>query len=251
MTKIEKDIDRIQRIVDDAAKALDRKISALLVDSSEAAGDRMALARALSMRAEIGRAFEGFTQTTGEALKLYQDAAKESVAALVEQGIDVSYLQSDLQLVNAMIATKRSEIAGLSMATQSKVHEAIYMGAVVGQSKTDLLGTIEQLVIGQTDARGNPMRNYVATIARTGYMEVDAVVQRTKAQEAGIEKFKYVGSTVRDSRKWCVQHVGKVFTLKEIQEWESQNWAGKKAGDPFVVRGGWNCMHHFRAIIEK
>jgi hypothetical protein len=36
------------------------------------------------------------------------------------------------------------------------------------------------------------------------------------------------------------------MTEKQIRNiWNSQTWQGKKPGDPFVVRGGYNCRHMF------
>ena len=81
-------------------------------------------------------------------------------------------------------------------------------------------------------------------------LEVDSVILAKKAEEFGITKFKYAGSLIKDSRKWCVDHVGKIYTLEEIENWESQKWQGKKSGDSFVVRGGWNCRHRWLPVVD-
>ena len=42
---------------------------------------------------------------------------------------------------------------------------------------------------------------------------------------------------------------GKTYTKEEIEEIWSGSWAGKISGDPFVVRGGYNCRHRFRGVF--
>ena len=245
---LELNLMRIERMLLTAATTLNDTLASIV---AEGVTGELAIQRALAMQANIAAAFAEYDAAAGAAVATYAQAARDSADALIAMGVPAVFVQEDADLLLAMMQNVRSEIAGLSLQTQASVTESIYTGAVTGMSKMDMVANIKQLVLGQTDKRGNPMLMHAQTILRTGYMEVDSVVQRKKAGEAGIETFKYVGATVRDSRPWCVEHVGKVFTLAEIKEWESAQWAGKKQGDPFVVRGGWNCTHHFRAAIVE
>jgi hypothetical protein len=59
-------------------------------------------------------------------------------------------------------------------------------------------------------------------------------------------RYRYSGGIVAESRPFCRQHAGDVLTEAEIRRiWSSQTWAGKQPGDPFVVRGGYNCRHQW------
>jgi len=247
--------DQIATRLAKSAEDLNRKIAGLMQsmpdDGTALLTDELSLQRALAMRAEVARQFGAYTGDANAMLTTYfTQSAKDSAAYLTSIGVDAAFTQSDADLVDAMLTSARAEIASASMASQAKIAELIYVGAVTGANKADLLQNIQQLLIGQTDKRGMPMTIHAQTIARTGYMEVDALVQKKKAKEAGLDKFKYLGGTVRDSRKWCVDHVNKTFTRAEIEQWEQSQWQGKKNGDPFVVRGGWNCLHHFRAVLD-
>ena len=42
----------------------------------------------------------------------------------------------------------------------------------------------------------------------------------------------------------------KTFTEEEINSKWQGSWAGKAPGDPFIVRGGYNCRHHWLPIVE-
>lgn len=75
-------------------------------------------------------------------------------------------------------------------------------------------------------------------------MDFDGVFIRHRGRQAGLKRFKYTGSLVRDSRKFCVSNLDRIFTEEEAkQKWANESWSGKRSGDPFVVRGGHRCRH--------
>jgi hypothetical protein len=91
---------------------------------------------------------------------------------------------------------------------------------------------------------GSSMNDTVSREMHDKVMDFDAVFIKHRAKQAGLKKFKYSGSLVAESRDFCIQHQGQIFTEEEAQrKWSSQSWSGKRSGDPFVVRGGHNCRH--------
>jgi len=80
-------------------------------------------------------------------------------------------------------------------------------------------------------------------------MDFDATFIKHRAQQAGLNKFKYTGSIVGNSRDFCIRNVGRTFTEEEARsKWSGERWKGKRAGDPFVVRGGHNCRHFWLPV---
>ena len=78
-------------------------------------------------------------------------------------------------------------------------------------------------------------------------MGFDGQFAKYRADELGLTHYKYSGTTVRDSRDFCRRNVNKVYSEEEIRRiWSTQTWNGKAQGDPFVVRGGYNCRHHWQ-----
>lgn len=62
----------------------------------------------------------------------------------------------------------------------------------------------------------------------------------------------YEGGLIDNSRNFCIEKNGKVFTEEEIQGWENQTWVGKNEGyDPFTDCGGYNCRHRLRWISKE
>ena len=101
------------------------------------------------------------------------------------------------------------------------------------------------------DKVGNNLRRYATAYAHDSLMQFSASANISIANEVGIEKWKYYGDSIRDTREWCRDHAGRIMTTEEIREdWANHDWKGKAAGDPFIVRGGYNCRHHWQAVID-
>ena len=93
---------------------------------------------------------------------------------------------------------------------------------------------------------GGGMYQTVSQEAHDSVMDFDGVFTIHRAKQAGLKRFKYSGTLIANSRDFCVRHVGETYTEEEIRSiWSSQSWSGKRAGDPFVVRGGERCRHFF------
>lgn len=96
------------------------------------------------------------------------------------------------------------------------------------------------------DRAGNNLRRYAYQQMHDGINQFSRSFTQATAQRAGLTHYEYYGSLIRDSRDWCVRHVGKVMSIEEIrEEWASNDWKGKSPGDPLIVVGGYNCRHHF------
>lgn len=82
---------------------------------------------------------------------------------------------------------------------------------------------------------------------------VDNAYTLLATRASGVEaRFRYVGGIIAESRPFCRQHDGRTMTEAEIRRiWSTQNWQGKSPGDPFVVRGGYNCRHMFVPVRDE
>lgn len=75
-------------------------------------------------------------------------------------------------------------------------------------------------------------------------MDFDGVFIRHRGRQAGLDRYRYTGTLVSESRDFCIRNVDRVFTEEEAKSvWASQSWSGKRSGDPFIVRGGHRCRH--------
>lgn len=88
------------------------------------------------------------------------------------------------------------------------------------------------------------LRDLTNKTVEQAVMKFDGAYTVGKARRNNIKRFRYSGGIINTSRGWCQEHEEQVYTEDEIYAlWDSSSWAGKEPGDPFVVRGGYNCRH--------
>ena len=108
------------------------------------------------------------------------------------------------------------------------------------------------------DRAGENMKRYAGQILNDSLRDFDATLNFNKAQDAGLTFVKYYGDVIPTTRDICRNIVNGVikpkrkdglFTIDEVRRlWTSRSWSGKKAGDPLVVRGGYNCRHQWSYV---
>jgi hypothetical protein len=108
------------------------------------------------------------------------------------------------------------------------------------------------------DRAGENMKRYAGQILNDSLRDFDATLNFNKSKDAGLTFVKYYGDVIPTTRQICRNIVNGVikskrrdglFTIDEIRRiWSSRSWSGKKAGDPLVVRGGYNCRHQWSYV---
>ena len=108
------------------------------------------------------------------------------------------------------------------------------------------------------DRAGENMKRYAGQILNDSLRDFDATLNFNKSQDAGLTLVKYYGDVIPTTRDICRNIVNGVikpkrkdglFTIDEVRKlWGSRSWSGKKAGDPLVVRGGYNCRHQWSYV---
>ena len=108
------------------------------------------------------------------------------------------------------------------------------------------------------DRAGENMKRYAGQILNDSLRDFDATLNFNKSQDAGLTFVKYYGDVIPTTREICRNVINGVikpkrkdglFTVDEVRRiWTSRSWSGKKAGDPLVVRGGYNCRHQWSFV---
>ena len=148
-----------------------------------------------------------------------------------------------------MIANLRGKINGVYQSTDNEEAQELVDFINANPDKPEAIKTAAerlQTIYGR-DRLGNNFRRYATQIVQDSLMGFDGQFAKYRADELGLNHYKYSGTTVRDSRDFCRRNVNKVYSEEEIRRiWSTQTWNGKAQGDPFVVRGGYNCRHHWQ-----
>jgi len=158
--------------------------------------------------------------------------------------------------INESIKSIRHAINGVYI--KSNDDEAQTLVAFVEEFRNDVTKkaavdkAIDKLhTIYARDKVGNNLRRYATSYAHDSLMQFSASANVSIGNELGIDKWEYYGDSILDTRDWCRKHAGKIMTTQEIRdEWATNDWQGKAAGDPFIVRGGYNCRHSWVAVVD-
>ena len=190
----------------------------------------------------------GITATREQVRNAYQpvrDLAQSTrqqldtiLASNLEINSDVLTPQTSQELIGAVEQLKTQTIDKIVTqidAEQNSVIDAVVLAGIAGATATDLVSQTKRLM------RAGAAR--INTQLATSVLQFDTVVTRIRATEQNVKRFRYVGGIVDKTRPFCASIDGGVFTVDEIQSMWREEWSGKAPGDPFVVRGGYNCRH--------
>lgn len=96
----------------------------------------------------------------------------------------------------------------------------------------------------------NSVRDLTSKAVQDTVMQFDGAFIKGNATRRGITRYRYEGGIVGDSREFCRQMEGEVLDEETIYSIWDDDWQGKEPGDPFVVRGGYNCRHFWVPVEE-
>lgn len=273
-----------KRIVE-ALAVLEERITALLAGAPLKDGNLFDLEWAIAARKDILQYINETFLTTANANVVGYDAAVDSAEKMLKQYISFTGVPPEV-----ISALKRQSFLGfedIGNTFLNDIANEVYQNTLTGRPVADSIKTIRQKVNGvyaqadqveiqklvdiangggpdaedaikklkefyASDKLGNNMRRYASQQVHDSLMQFDASLVIQAGKEAGADKWKYYGSVIRDSRPFCKEHAGKVYTEAEIRDiWANEDWAGKAPGDPFIVRGGYNCRHHWRPFYSE
>ena len=181
-----------------------------------------------------------------ERLQEQVNTAKSNVHTEIVVGALGGYALTQVAQ-NASHAVNGFFITSSSVET-TRLQNKIKRLKVAGENKSEEINSLMRQLRKQFQnvSVGGGMYQSVSAEAHDMVMDFDGVFTIHRARQAGLKRFKYSGTLIANSRDFCVRHVGETYTEEEIRRiWSSESWSGKRAGDPFVVRGGERCRHFF------
>ena len=132
---------------------------------------------------------------------------------------------------------------------QRDLRRAMSEGAA-GRQITELRRLIRER-LPKDIATANSLAVKLSSTVDNSIGSFDGAFAKSRADRMGTERFQYAGGIIETSRPFCKALKGDIMNRDEIDAiWLGQSWAGKEPGDPFVVRGGYNCMHYWVPLEE-
>jgi hypothetical protein len=176
----------------------------------------------------------------------FEDVGNEFVNELAQEVYNSTLTGTS---TDEMISNLRGKINGVYQSTDDQEAQELVDFIAENPDKTQQVkeATNRLQTIYGRDRLGNNFRRYASQLVQDSVMGFDGQFAKYRAEELGLKHFKYSGTSVRDTRDFCRRNVNKVYSEDEIRRiWSTQTWQGKAQGDPFVVRGGYNCRHHWQ-----
>jgi hypothetical protein len=134
---------------------------------------------------------------------------------------------------------------------------------------SDFTENLKTELLGDKTTKGKLERQF-HSFTYDLYQQYDAAYNAKLAEELDLKYFIYQGGLVEDSRDFCREHNGHVYTTKEAEDWKTwtpsqsvnitdydqkdpnsvPGYMDYEGYDPLVDRGGYNCRHTLAYISE-
>ena len=195
-----------------------------------------------------------------EQVNRLKDAAESSLAAPAGETISNIYA--------AIVYAAALGLSSADTAARARISVSGYLATVTDPSVTRLQEQYRRLIRTRNyegarvalaavrDAWGaTPVGPNLLAMSRTAshdaVMDFDSVYGQWRGESLGVDRWRYAGGVSATTRDFCSSVSGREFTREQARElWSTRSWGGKRSGDPFVVRGGYNCRHYWVPVSD-
>ena len=274
-----------QRRLADALQTLEGRLAGYIQTAPATDGELFDMEWALSARSEIRQAMEEeYLAEVQDILGDYQEVAQQQLNMLNTFG---QFTRVPPEVISALQRQSFQGFEALASQQLDVLSNGVYQASLTGRGKADFIeqlrgsingiyqasdqAEIQELVevaqnatgarqqaavdrlhrVYASDRLGNNLRRYASLYAVDSLNQFSSTLTITTATEQGIDRFEYYGDLILDSRDFCREHIDKIYTRAEIEKIWKGEWAGKAPGDPFIVRGGYNCRHQWLPKVEE
>lgn len=231
-----------QKRLGDALVTLEDRIADLMATAPLKDGELFDLEWAIAARTEIRRLVEEeYLTAVDEIIREYPSVAASASTMLATYG---AFTEVDPKVIMQLQNLTFQGFEDIGNEYIDVISKEVYQNTLTGRAFAESVKTIKEVA-------GGSMARYATQQMHDSLMQFDASINVAIGKEAGATKWKYVGRLIETSRPFCREHEGEVMTTERIEELWAGDWAGKASGDPFIVRGGYNCKHRFRPVFDE
>jgi hypothetical protein len=199
-------------------------------------------------------AFTGLNPQTVVALQRLSFRGFESIALQqLETLAELMYSYTITGQSRAeMIERLRHSINGVYIASDKKEIKRLVKIVEAGSSGAE--DAKEKLArVYAADKVGNNMRRYATQMVQDSVMNMHQSLSTQTGIELGATRWIYTGSRKENSRPFCKEMLDapdKEYTKEDLEKIWSRKWSGKSGSNPFSDRGGYNCTHTIRPVVD-
>lgn len=199
---------------------------------------------AIQIRKELSLIFtEEYLSTANTSITEYREAVDSIVDLFGELGVPLDLARADREVIQELQKISFQGFQAQANKVLEELSDIVYTSTVTGGNTADL-------ILSMQNSLDSKLKRHAGQMVHDSLSQFDATLLRKFGEDAGAEKWKYTGTEILTTRNWCRNHIDRVMTEDEIREDWAKEWDGKAEGDPFVVRGGYNCRHRWRPVFE-
>lgn len=135
---------------------------------------------------------------------------------------------------------------GLTVQIKFPLTEILNRNVNSGGQFSGFLEEIRNFIRGNTELDGR-LLSYSRTYLTDTLFNYSRSYQESMTADLRLDWYLYSGGLTDTSREFCVDRAGKYFHRKEIEQWPSLSWQGKRRGTTkssiFTFLAGHNCRH--------
>jgi len=265
---LEKTLKEVQAGVYDNAKALESEVAELVSQGLPVEALRPQINQAFGRHAESVRSSANSLKDVSNdflnqsslpvepadyvaesaLLQSSQDELANTVASASEDVIKTAVLATVAGVTTAALVNQvRGRISGVNMDSNDPEVKKLQrkLRKATGEKHNDLVAQIKRKLPGDVNTAA-ALATLLSVKAESVVGSFNGAFSKSRASRQNIERFEYAGGLMATSRPFCRSMLGLQMTDEEIQNiWNGESWAGKEPGDPYVVRGGYNCQHYW------
>lgn len=182
--------------------------------------------------------------------KSFKSIADEIASSFKDLDLTMQFTSVDKDMIAALRNQALDQFETYGQQAMDQMATAMYDTVIARGTFAELVGTLDGILIGGVDARGQSMAQYSSLWASEAIMNYQQSVHLKKGRDAGLKHYLYFGNIMERSRPFCIDRAGKVFSEEQITSWNDLRWQGK-SGPPLTNRGGWNCRHHWQPVKKE
>ena len=231
-----------QQRLSDALVTLEDRIADLMATAPLKDGNLFDLEWAIQSRDALRKVIEeDYLKTVDSIIRDYKGVAASTAKMLEQYGAFTKVSPDTISQLQKLTFQGFDDIGQEYLDVVAK---EVYQNTLTGASFVASVAAVKAV-------QGGRLAKYAKQQVHDSLMQFDASVNVVIGKESGATHWKYVGRIIETTRPFCRDNEGKVFTNEEIESTWSGSWAGKASGDPFIVRGGYNCGHQFRPVFDE
>lgn len=244
--------DRIVKALLKAQKALLWRVEQIAAGAPDFTGmpvvERLAWYAGQAGRLDTAIRASGYYEALGGYVKEFERLSRLAERLMQAGGVSRGLASVSPQFMQALQRREWDRFLFLGREASWKLDDVFLDMVIGGTQRASMLAELRGVITGEYPwgERKGLYEWHTGTYVRTATHRHMQGFLNQQAQDAGLERYMYVGPLDPVTREFCAPLVGHTFTRDEIDGMDNG-----QSGDVFSDGGGWNCRHEWVGVTDE